>query len=363
MALLVLLLFLWQYGLLHFTLPTICTQATCARKVENLPPYVVEYGMQLFNHKFSNRVLTQQPPAPLVWLDIGEGYFPSDIYAQVENTDPNINFTTISGAPTPLTLDNLDVLNGFGNNGRNVFLTSRIDVTTDPIWLDGIVPDSHGKTKGAVSCAIIVNDHGSGRVDAFYMYFYAYNLGNTVLFRELGNHIGDWEHNMIRFQDRKPIEMWFSQHGNGQAFTYDAVEKKGIRPVTYSAMGSHANYAIAGIHDHTIPDLNLPAGFLLDYTSQGMLWDPTLSAYFYNYNPEDRSFSSAGDGSSPLGAMNYKGRWGDEQYPDDDPRQELFFGFYKYVGGPTGPWDKQLNRTLICPSNGIPCIVRKSLSP
>jgi hypothetical protein len=49
-------------------------------------------------------------------------------------------------------------------------------------------------------------------VDAFYMYFYAFNLGNMVLGQILGNHVGDWEHTMVRFQDEKPVSVWFSQH-------------------------------------------------------------------------------------------------------------------------------------------------------
>jgi Vacuolar protein sorting-associated protein 62 len=281
--------------------------------------------------------------------------------AQVENTHPRINLTAITDPPSPLTLHNLDDLNSYGRNGLNVFLTSDIDVTTSPTWLEGVVPDSTtGKTHNAISCAIVINDHGSGFVDAFYMYFYAFNQGNTFWFRELGDHIGDWEHNMIRFQDGEPQAIWYSQHGNGQAFKYEVVEKQGKRPITYSAKGSHASYAVAGIHDHTIPDLNLPAGFLLDYTSQGLLWDPTLSAYFYNYDPEFASFESIND--SPVAAMTFKGRWGDEQYPDEDPRQPPpFFGFRKFVGGPTGPWDKQLNRTKVCPETGIPCIIRSNL--
>ena len=298
----------------------------------------------------------------MVWLDEGEQYFPSDIFEQVRNTNPHINFTEISDPPSPLTLYNLDELNGYGNKGYNVFLTSPIDVTTSPSWLNGVVPDSYGKTKGATSCAIIVNNQGNGTVDVFYMYFYAYNLGNTVLFQNLGNHIGDWEHNMVRFENGTPTAIWYSQHGNGQAFTYEAVEKEGVRPISYSAYGSHANYAIAGTHDHTIPDLNLPAGLIQDYTSQGVLWDPILSTYFYNYNSSDASFSSI-DPDSPLGHMNYKGKWGDQRYPDDDQRQKNFLGFHKFVDGPTGPWSKELNRAKMCPDNGIPCIVRTSLVP
>jgi hypothetical protein len=36
---------------------------------------------------------------------------------------------------------------------------------------------------------------------------------------------------------------------------------------------------------------------------------------------------------------------------------------YKYVSGPTGPEDKQLNRTKVCPDNGDLCIVRTALGP
>ncbi|KAE8442082.1 hypothetical protein EG329_003840 [Mollisiaceae sp. DMI_Dod_QoI] len=329
---------LWQSNIFTCARPT-----TISRQVLGVPQYALDY-------------------APFVYLDIREEFFPSDMLAQITNTHPEINLTSIDDPPEPLTLHNLDSLNQFGNGGMNVYLTSNIPVTSSPTWLTGIVPDSTGKTNNAISCAVIMHDRGSGLVDVFYMYFYAYNQGNTVLLQELGDHIGDWEHNMIRFQDGEPQAIWYSQHGNGQAFTYNAAQKIGTRPISYSALGSHANYAIAGTHDHTIPDLNLPAGFILDYTSKGMLWDPTLSTYFYNYHGDTGSFESIN--GSPLGAMDFKGKWGDEQYPKEDPKQPPpFFGFMKYVSGPTGPWDKQLNRTKICPDNGILCIIRDELGP
>lgn len=52
--------------------------------------------------------------------------------------------------------------------------------------------------------------------------------------------------------------------------------------------------------------------------------------------------------------------WGDKQYNDTDPRQELLFnisGTAKYSDGPTGPEDKQLNRTRVCPDNGDLCVI------
>ncbi|KAL3426070.1 vacuolar protein sorting-associated protein 62 [Phlyctema vagabunda] len=336
---------LWQHALLILAYPSPCTQSHCARQVADIPSYVLEY-------------------APVVWLDEAERYFPSDIAAQLENTHPDVNFSIITEAPSPLTLENLDALNDFGDNGTNVYLTSTIDVTTNPTWLEGIVPDSTGKTNGATSCIIITTDHGAGLVDAFYMYFYAYNQGNTVLGKELGDHIGDWEHNMVRFQDGVPKAIWYSQHSSGQAFTYSATEKVGIRPVSYSARGSHANYATAGSHDHTLPDFHGPIGLLLDYTSQGTLWDPTLEAYFYTYDPATDSFASSGSVASPLGAILYKGRWGDEEYPQSDPRQgEPFFGFTKFVGGPTGPRDKRLNRKNVCPEDDNICLVHNIKLP
>lgn len=169
---------------------------------------------------------------------------PSDLGAQLIHTTPEVKFTAITGVPSPLTLDNLDQLNNLG--GNTVYLTSNDDVTKNPAWLNGVKPDSTGKSNGAVSTAVIVNDHGAGNVDAFYMYFYAYNGGPVILGQEVGDHVGDWEHTMVRFANGVPQAVWFSQHSFGEAFTYDCVEKQGKRPVAYSAKGSHANYATTG---------------------------------------------------------------------------------------------------------------------
>lgn len=102
-------------------------------------------------------------------------------------------------------------------------------------------------------------------------------------------------------------------------------------------------------HDHTIPGLNLPTGLLLDHTNRGILWDPTLNAYAYSYDPVTGEF--AGYAGSPIAWLNFNGRWGDAQ----PPGEPTIFGEAKYVAGPNGPKFKSLNRKRVCPS--APCIV------
>lgn len=76
---------------------------------------------------------------------------------------------------------------------------------------------------------LIVVDKGHGIVDAFWFYFYSFNLGNVVLNVRFGNHVGDWEHSLVRFYNGKPKAMFFSAHSAGEAYSYEAVEKIGKR--------------------------------------------------------------------------------------------------------------------------------------
>ncbi|KAF2709729.1 hypothetical protein K504DRAFT_467679 [Pleomassaria siparia CBS 279.74] len=297
--------------------------------------------------------------APVVYLHSSETYLPSDIQSQLSNSVPEVNYNEVP-APSPLDLNNVNALGG------DVWITSKDDITKDPEWIKGVKPDGNGKTNNAVTAAIIVNDKGDGNVDAFYMYFYAYNYGGNVLGSKklnFGNHVGDWEHLMVRFSNGVPQAVWYSQHANGEAFKYDTVDKKDdSRPIAYSAQGTHANYAIPGTHDHTIPNFNLPAGVLEDHTDAGTLWDPLQSAYYYSYNAGENKFT-AYDQNTPTAWLGFTGRWGDEEYPESDPRQVTLFGQKKFAGGPTGPADKQLNRKDICPENGQTCILRDFLVP
>lgn len=66
-----------------------------------------------------------------------------------------------------------------------------------------------------------------------------------VLGEHWGNHVGDWEYNMIRFNNGAPQTIYYSEHSGGAAYQWSAVQKKGQRPVSYVATGSHANYAVS----------------------------------------------------------------------------------------------------------------------
>lgn len=76
---------------------------------------------------------------------------------------------------------------------------------------------------------VLVMDKGNGIVDAFWFYFYSFNLGNVVLNVRFGNHVGDWEHCLVRFHHGKPKALFFSAHSAGEAYNYEAVEKIGER--------------------------------------------------------------------------------------------------------------------------------------
>lgn len=200
---------------------------------------------------------------------------------------------------------------------------------------------------------LVVVDKGDGVVDAFWFFFYSYNLGNTVFNVRFGNHVGDWEHTVVRFQHGKPKAVFFSEHSFGEAYTWDAVEKSGKRPIGFSATGTHAMYATPGVHPYV-----LPGGILHDVTDRGPLWDPVLNMYSFKYDYQsDRLVSSNLNPAAPVSWFYFAGHWGDKFYPLSDPRQYRFVGQYHYVNGPLGPRFKNLGRQEICQGNGE-CILK-----
>jgi hypothetical protein len=252
-------------------------------------------------------------------------------------------------------------------------------------------PDPSGWSPAPV--ILILVDKGDGILDAFWFYFYSYNLGTTVLNIRFGNHVGDWEHSLIRFHHGVPKAVFFSAHSGGTAYSYNAVEKgrgKGRegRPVLYSAFGSHAMYASPGTQPYV-----LPFGLLADITDKGPLWDPSLNYLAYHFNTsitrnvDAKFFPSSHDHGAlsseslhslkvhrstdvftpascnpdaPTGWFWFKGHWGDKFYQLSDERQWRFVGQYHYVNGPLGPRYKNLGRSRVCQS-GTRCRMLDSI--
>lgn len=174
-------------------------------RLRHIPQYILDY-------------------APYVHLYSGEEYWPGDMAEHLQHTVPHLNYTPVEPRYQDRTLHNLDQLNDFG---RMVFLQSKDDPETYPEWIGGEynMPDGHRSDAQAM---LIVVDKGTF-VDAFWFYFYSFNLGNAVLGVRFGNHVGDWEHTAIRFKDGEPTEVFFSEHEWGAAYYWKDVEKRGRR--------------------------------------------------------------------------------------------------------------------------------------
>ncbi|KZF20061.1 hypothetical protein L228DRAFT_241252 [Xylona heveae TC161] len=229
--------------------------------------------------------------------------------------------------------------------GEDVVETLRRRAASAPTWKLGKRVQGGRSDAPAV---LLVVDKGDGVVDAFWFFFYSYNLGNVVLNVRFGNHVGDWEHTVIRFHKGKPKAVFFSEHSGGEAYNYEAVQKIGKRPVAYSAVGTHAMYATPGTHSYI-----LPWGMLHDLTDRGPLWDPLLNSHAYTYDYiNDTLRSSQLTPHAPTDWFYYSGHWGDKFYPLSDHRQYRFAGQYHYVNGPFGPRFKNLGRKRVCQGNG-----------
>ena len=191
------------------------------------------------------------------------------------------------------------------------------------------------------------------------------SLAYTVLttYRVLGinfdDHVGDWEHTMIRFINGVPTGMYYSEHSSGSAYTWASLSKgTGVnanRPLAYIGYGGHANYAKPGTEDYTVA-----FDIVTDKTDAGFAWDMAQNYRGYWYDTASGTFSEAGgasvgateEGSTTTveGAtwLQWLGSWGDEKYATSRSGQYCLFGECHYTSGPTGPVDKNLGRTAMC---------------
>ncbi|KAL9104712.1 MAG: hypothetical protein Q9163_000390 [Psora crenata] len=344
----------------YTTQPSQTSPAEYPHVFNDVPQYVLDY-------------------APYVHLYSGEHFWPCDMAEHLLHTTPELDYTPIEGKQQTLNLSNLDRLNEY-EKGKDVFLTSNDNVEERPKWLGGAknipgnftedinverpprLSHSYASKRNTVQggrsdapAVLVTVKKGDGVVDAFWFFFYSYNLGNIVLNVRFGNHVGDWEHTLVRFQHGQPVAVYLSEHDFGSAYSYDAVQKVGKRPVVYSATGTHAMYATPGAHPYV-----LPLGLLHDQTDRGPLWDPALNALTYTYDhTTDTLRASNYTPQAPTEWFYFGGHWGDKFYPLNDKRQYGLVGEYHYVNGPLGPRFKHLGRRKVCQGRyADPCIIK-----
>ncbi|KAI1331634.1 hypothetical protein F5Y16DRAFT_394921 [Xylariaceae sp. FL0255] len=283
--------------------------------------------------------------APLSYLYSGENYWPSDVATHLKNVQPEVNYVPIGSAGS-VTLANVNSYNS------STYLTAVGSTTDNPAW----ILSAYGKPNNSTGASgapgtIIAVEKNSTWTDVFYFHFYSYNYGGKTLDINFDDHVGDWEHIMIRFFSGVPYAIYHSEHGAGSAYYWDVMTFQGKRPNTYIGNGTHANWAKPGKEEYTF------AGSIVeDTTDMGYLWDMTLNYRGYFYDNSTNTFTTAGGagtgGTEESGEtaswLSFLGMWGDEQYPSSFPDQYCIFGECHYTSGPTGPIAKNLGRNAMC---------------
>jgi len=284
--------------------------------------------------------------APLIWLHGGEQFLPSSVDFFLQHvTLQDRKGHILDLYPTP------DRLPG-GASSASLHLHTRHKLPCSGCLLPSVFYGQN-VAKGGVPVYAIVRDYQDAwnTIDVVYHTFYPYNRGKQVCVGILtakskclgneetfGNHVGDWEHVQLRFQNGKPHILYLSVHNFGAYYSWDESTKKfyltkgetpkqkaarqgrqktnrkfvrelepdfpdvlhlaGTHPVMFSANGSHGLWATPGKHTFS----SFPK--LVDFTEPGTAWNTWENLVIIPWN--DTPFPYVGQ----LGWLNFRGQWG-----------------------------------------------------
>ena len=166
------------------------------------------------------------------------------------------------------------------------------------------------------------------RIALRYWFWYPFNpYSPTVPAGELWQvHEGDWEAVSVILDLRgKPLSVGYSQHSAGARRAWITTPRRGLRPLVYVALGSHANYFEPGRHRF---DPRVVSPLLIsvieqngerpvDNTARGRVVRPTLVQV----------------SATAPSWMAFAGKWGEDEYLKVPGGQPVASG----GAGPVGP--------------------------
>jgi VPS62-like protein len=139
-------------------------------------------------------------------------------------------------------------------------------------------------------------------------------------------HEGDWESvSVILDRAGTPLSVAYSQHRKGRRRAWAQAPKRGLRPLVYVGLGSHANFFTVGEQPLRVPlvdqaVINVMKAYGVpvpaDHTGRGRVVRPTLVRVTARTPPW----------------MTYAGAWGEAEYLHTPRRDPILAGL-----GPRGP--------------------------
>ncbi|KAI9335011.1 hypothetical protein DFJ73DRAFT_663451 [Zopfochytrium polystomum] len=245
--------------------------------------------------------------APLIKYHPDELYFSSSVdYMWPHYTMLNGDGSPVPGAPSPLNAGNVDFLTRQGKDASGTYLSVPGSPAGDPKVGPG---DSYlyvGRdlgTSAPIYAFVVPKDFA---VDIYYWVFSPYNLGKKITgLGYVGDHVGDWEHIMVRTLNGAAVSVDYNAHsggaGEGSLKADDPrITWSGTHPVAYAALGSHGLWPTAGSNVYkTIAGVYK----LVDECGDGAEWQTWNNVTTINYR-------QAAGYTGSLSWLNYNGHYG-----------------------------------------------------